>query len=92
MTEVELTKLDDALALLLSTAHIEAAQKIPVAIQAADGQLGSVLHAIAENGGTARHVLRPLSAVAAWIPVSTVAGLAALDFVEAIEMDRVHIG
>jgi hypothetical protein len=89
MTEVELAKLDDALALLMSTEHIEGSQKIPVAIQAAEGRLDSVLHAVDESGGTVRHVLGPLNAVAAWIPMSAVAGVAALEFVEEIEMDRV---
>lgn len=92
MSEVELSKLDDALARLLALNYLERSQKIPVAIQAAAGRMEALLHAIGENGGTVRHVLGPLNAVAAWIPVSAVSGFTALDFVEEIEMDRVmHI-
>jgi hypothetical protein len=92
MSEVELSKLDDALARLLGTNYLERSQKIPVAIQAAAGRMEALLHAIGENGGTVRHVMGPLNAVAAWIPVSAVSGFTALDFVEEIEMDRVmHI-
>ena len=92
MTEVELAKLDDALSVLLATAHIAGSQKIPVAIQASVGQLDSVVGAVEENGGNVRHLLRPLNSVAAWIPLGAVATVAALDFVDEIEMDRVmHI-
>lgn len=89
MTEVELAKLDDALSVLLATAHIAESQKIPVAIQASVGQLESVVSAVGHHGGTVRHVLRPLNAVAAWIPIGAVAIVAALEFVDEIEMDRV---
>lgn len=89
MSGVELAKLDDALARLLAADYLEGSQKIPVAIQAAAGCLESVMHAVDENGGTVRHVLHPLNAVAVWIPMAGVAGLAALECVEEIEMDRV---
>lgn len=89
MTEVELAKLDDALARLLATDYLERTQKIPVAIQAAAGRLEALVHAIGQNGGTVRHIMGPLNAVAAWIPMSAVSGFTALDFVEEIEMDRV---
>lgn len=89
MRGAELAKLDDALARLLATDYLEGSQRIPVAIQAAAGCLDAVIHAVNENGGTVRHVMGPLSSVAAWVPMSGVFGLAALGCVEEIEMDRV---
>lgn len=89
MNPPDLGKLDDALARLLAVGHIEASQKLPVAIQSADGALDAVRDAVERSGGTVRHVLRPLNAVAAWLPVAAVGAMAALDFVEGIEVDRV---
>ncbi|HEX8454820.1 MAG TPA: hypothetical protein VF647_22270 [Longimicrobium sp.] len=89
MSGVELAKLDDALARLLATDYLDVSQKIPVAVQAAAGSLEVLVQAVNDNGGTVRHVLGPLNAIAAWMPMSGVAALAALEFVEEIEMDRV---
>lgn len=87
-----LSKLDDNLRYVLNQSGYAGDQLIPVALVTAGGDLEQVAAAVQRAGGTVRHMLPLVQAVAAWVPLSAIATLTQIGFVQEIELDeQVHI-
>ncbi|MBA4159176.1 MAG: hypothetical protein H0X65_17120 [Gemmatimonadetes bacterium] len=88
----ERLKLDHGLAHLLTLDYIGRDQTVPVIITAEARHLDAVISLVATHQGRIRHVLRPLDAVAIWLPLRAVHELAPLDIIAEIELDQqVHV-
>lgn len=58
---------------------------LPIVVTAIAGRLDDVRRVVEERGSV-RHVLEPLDAVSAWLSLSSVTELAALDSVRTLEL------
>lgn len=88
----DLSKLDDGLARLVGTPLYGSSELIPVAVRAFPDALDAVVLLVQQHAGRVRHVLRPLNAVVAWIPLGKVEELTAEHAISSIEIDQVmHI-
>lgn len=87
-----LDKMDDALAYVMGANHYHEDERVPVAFSVDAAELENVLAAIEEHDGVIRHVLRLVSAVAAWVPIKAIAPLSELAAVHSVELDQqMHI-
>lgn len=78
-------KLDGQLEILLHTAHVADSSQFPVVVRVASGHLEAVVKELRELGRV-RHVMSPLNAVSAWLPMTAIRDILPLTAVEGIEL------
>lgn len=82
-------KLDGPLAQLCNGERgLSPSARFPVIVRYQGGALAEVSERVAQLGGTIRHKLSLLSAIAAWIPLSAIEQLAKDDDVREIELSQ----
>jgi hypothetical protein len=80
-------KLDGPLAELLSSNFAQHGE-FPIVVTAAGSEHLDNIIMIANECGRVRHVLRPLNAVAVWIPLEAITRLARMESVVELEMSQ----
>jgi hypothetical protein len=82
-------KLDEPLAELCNGGRgLVRSERIPVLVRCHADALAEVAALVARLGGTVRHQLRLVSALAAWIPLCAVQALAQDDAVRHLELEQ----
>lgn len=88
----DLLKIDAGLSQLFRLGYIRSDQTVPIIITAGPGRLQSVVSVVEGSNGRVRHVLEPLNAVAAWLPLAAVKEIVHLSFITDLELDQdLHI-
>lgn len=81
-------KLDMPLAELCNGRELAPSARVPVIVRCDPGTVTSVSDRIQQLGGSVRHRLELLSAVAAWVPLVALSELSARREVEGIELEQ----
>jgi hypothetical protein len=81
-------KLDEPLAELCNQQDLALTERVPVIIRVGMSTLAEVVARISPLGGSVRHELPLLSAIAAWVPLGAIAELARDDAISALELEQ----
>lgn len=87
---MDFMKLDDGLAALIRTHDLPNEELVSVIITTETSTIDVLIELIGRAHGRVRHVLRPLDAVAAWIPFGEIQSLMHRPMVREIELDGVN--
>lgn len=81
-------KLDAPLAGLCNEPELASSARVPVVVRYEGDVLGDIVRRVTELGGTVRHELAFVHAVAAWLPLVAIPQLAQERTVRALELEQ----
>jgi hypothetical protein len=81
-------KLDEPLAELCNQQDLALTARVPVVIRVGSPTLQDVVRLIPALGGTVRHELSFIKAIAAWVPIAAIPDLARDEAVSALELEQ----
>jgi hypothetical protein len=81
-------KMDLPLAELFNNSELSDSARIPIIVRCDRSAVGEIADQVVALGGTIRHTLLLLGAIAAWIPMTSVAKLAKSNSVRMLELEQ----
>ena len=81
-------KIDLPLAELFNSSELSDSARIPIIVRCDRDALTEIAQQVTDLGGTIRHTLLLFSAIAAWLPMASVAKLAQSNSVRMLELEQ----
>lgn len=81
-------KIDLPLAELFNSSELSDSARIPVIVRCDHSAVSEIAAQVVDLGGTIRHTLLLLGAIAAWIPMTSIAKLASSNAVRMLELEQ----